>query len=358
MVERVSAVLIVKDEQQLIARCLKSLAGIDEIIVLDTGSTDKTVEIAKANGATVHASAPIVPFHFSEARNRAAYLASNDWILSMDADEILRAGSIRKIRHAVETHSDATGFMTTFVNRPEANVEGFMSNYSEKSREIEVRSIALLKQRMFRRSAWKWRYRVHEQLEATKTPPIIPDLSPVVIEHMPVADKSRRHGQNIDLLKLCVQENPEYIRAHRHLGMELRLRNEWRSAIPYLAHYVEKTEEDDLEKSEVMMSVAICYAEIGCLGDALEWFDMSAATDPRRREPLYIAAWYLIKTAKIGADLIKATQYLERTLAIPISKKPNSPFDAPKVWGLEPKRMLTFCREELGRAVKQGQPSG
>lgn len=353
MKDGISAVLIVKDEQQLIGRCLKSLVGFDEMVVLDTGSTDKTVEIAKAHGAKVHTSAPIVPFHFAEARNQAASLASNDWILSIDADEMLRAGSIRKIRHAVGSRPDATGFMCTFVNRPEGDVESFMADYSEKSRDIQIRTISLLKQRLFRKSGWKWKYRVHEQLLPEKTP-IIPDLSAVVLEHMPLADKTKRHGQNIDLLKLCVEENPEYTRAFRHLGMELRLRKEWRAAIPYLAHYIDKTDESVLEKSEVMMSLATCYAEIDCLGDALEWFDMSASMDPRRREPLYLAAWYLVKTAKIGEDLVKASQYLERTLAIHVSKKPNSPFDAPKVWGMEPKRMLTFCREELARAVKQG----
>jgi hypothetical protein len=356
MEERVSAVLIVKDEQDLIARCLKSLVGVDEIIVLDTGSTDKTIEIAKANGASVHTTTPIYPFHFAEARNRATALASNDWVISMDADEIVRPGSMRKIRHAIGVLPDATGFMSTFINRPEAHVESFMSNYSQNSREVNVRTVAIPKQKLFRKSAWTWKYRVHEQLMFTKSP-VIPDLSQVVIEHMPIADKSKRHGQNIELLKLCVEENPEYTRAWRHLGMELRLRKQWREAIPYLAHYVEKTEESELEKSEVMMSVAICYAEIGYMGDALEWFDMSAATDLRRREPLYTAAWYLVKNAKIGEDLVKASRYLEKTLAIQIEKRPNTHFDAPTVWGLEPKRMLTFCREELARAVKQSQPS-
>ena len=45
--KKISAVLIVKNEEKLLARCLESLKGFDEIIVCDTGSTDKTIEIAK-----------------------------------------------------------------------------------------------------------------------------------------------------------------------------------------------------------------------------------------------------------------------------------------------------------------------
>lgn len=353
MDEGVSAVLIVKNEQALLPRCLRTLAGVDEMIVLDTGSTDKTVEVAKANGAKVHVTEPVSPFHFANARNQATALASHDWILTIDADEVLRPGSIRKIKHGISEYPEATGFMTTFVNRPESDVQGFMAEYSEKSRNVDIRSIPILKQKLFRKSAWTWKYRVHEQLIATKTPPVIPDLSAVVLEHMPIADKSKRHGQNTDLLKLCVRESPEYTRAFRQLGMELRLQKEYREAISHLAHYVSETEEDNLEKSEAMLSIGICYAETNRLDEGLKWFDMAAATDPRRREPLYLAAWYLVKTARVGGDLVRASGYLERALAISHMKRPNTPYDAPKVWGSEPKRMLTFCREELARAVKQ-----
>ncbi|RKM60728.1 glycosyltransferase [Butyrivibrio sp. XB500-5] len=84
----VSVCMIVKNEEECLGRCLKSLQGIvDEMIVVDTGSTDKTKEIAKECGAKVY------DFKwtgdFSEARNYSFSLATCDYIYAADADEEL-----------------------------------------------------------------------------------------------------------------------------------------------------------------------------------------------------------------------------------------------------------------------------
>lgn len=336
----VSAVLITKDEESVIGRCLKSLQGIDEVVLLDTGSRDRTVEIAETAGAGVARCEPIAPFHFAEARNRATALASNDWILSIDADEVLRPGSVGKLKQAIKDNPDATAIMTTFVNRPEG---------------VHDRTIATRKVKIFRRSAWVWRYRVHEQLVPLSPPGVVGDLSAAVIEHLPPPDKAKRHGQNVELLKLCIEENPDYARAWRHLGQELMLRREWLQAVPYLAEYVDRTDEGALEKSEAMMRIGQCHAEIGQMDEALRWFDFSASADSRRREPLYQAAWHLIRTARTVADLEKAKSYVLRLLEIPVSSKPQSHHDFPAAWGHEPRKMLAFCGDQIAQAVPTGK---
>lgn len=81
-----SACLIVRDEEMFLDRCLSSLRGhVDEICVLDTGSRDRTVEIARAHGARLGFRA--WDDDFSAARNACLDLASGDWILQVDADE-------------------------------------------------------------------------------------------------------------------------------------------------------------------------------------------------------------------------------------------------------------------------------
>jgi tetratricopeptide (TPR) repeat protein len=100
-----AATLIAKDEAALIGACLDSIADVvDEIVVVDTGSTDATAEIALAAGARVIRR----PWSgsFSEARNAALDQADCEWILYIDADERLAATSRRAVesllRHAPE----------------------------------------------------------------------------------------------------------------------------------------------------------------------------------------------------------------------------------------------------------------
>src|SRR5579871_524365 len=86
-----SATLIVRNEEKFLAGCLDSLVGFaDEIVVVDTGSTDATPRIATDRGIVVH-SFPWVD-DFSAARNRALDLATGRWILYIDADERVRSG--------------------------------------------------------------------------------------------------------------------------------------------------------------------------------------------------------------------------------------------------------------------------
>jgi glycosyltransferase involved in cell wall biosynthesis len=82
--ERISACLIVQDEQERIAAALESVAFCDETFVVDGGSSDATVEIARAAGARVIEN----PWPgFAAQRNVALDAARSEWVLEIDADE-------------------------------------------------------------------------------------------------------------------------------------------------------------------------------------------------------------------------------------------------------------------------------
>lgn len=100
MPARITVVLIVKNEEALLARCLESVKEADEIIVSDTGSTDRTVEIARQYTDKVLTDY-VWADNFAEARNHAKKGATGDWILSIDADEVL-AVPFARVREATE----------------------------------------------------------------------------------------------------------------------------------------------------------------------------------------------------------------------------------------------------------------
>ena len=90
--------MIVKNEEHCLARCLDSVQGaVDEICIVDTGSTDETANIARAYGAKVRH----VPWNgrFDDARNASLDMATSDWVFVLDADERLVSLHGQKIRH-------------------------------------------------------------------------------------------------------------------------------------------------------------------------------------------------------------------------------------------------------------------
>jgi glycosyltransferase involved in cell wall biosynthesis len=80
-----SAIVITRDNERTIRRCIESLAWADEIVVVDSGSTDRTPEICRSLGAQVHVTTDW-PGHGPQ-KNRALALARHDWVLSIDSDE-------------------------------------------------------------------------------------------------------------------------------------------------------------------------------------------------------------------------------------------------------------------------------
>lgn len=96
---RLSAIVITRNEEAHIGECLDSVAFADEIIVLDSGSTDQTCAIARARGARVEVSSDWPGF--GPQKNRALDLASGDWVLSIDADERVPPELAQAIRTAL-----------------------------------------------------------------------------------------------------------------------------------------------------------------------------------------------------------------------------------------------------------------
>ncbi|HLH52262.1 MAG TPA: glycosyltransferase [Verrucomicrobiae bacterium] len=143
---RLTLALIVKNEERCLARCLESIRGaVDEIVVADTGSSDGTVSIAKQFGARI--------FHFawtndfSAARNFALDQATGDWILVLDADEYA----------SKELASEICSFVT---GRPSVGRLKIISEFKRNSQLLRSQTFV---SRLFPRGA-RFEGRIHEQL--------------------------------------------------------------------------------------------------------------------------------------------------------------------------------------------------
>ena len=108
-----SLCMIVKDEEESLPTCLESIKDyVDEIIIVDTGSTDSTVEIAERYNAKVYHHA--WENSFSKARNYSLKYATCDWILIMDADEEIEMNDAYKLREAIRDDNVNLIYMPAF----------------------------------------------------------------------------------------------------------------------------------------------------------------------------------------------------------------------------------------------------
>jgi glycosyltransferase involved in cell wall biosynthesis len=100
---KISASLIVKNESSHIKTALDSIYGVDEIVIVDTGSKDDTVDIAKGyTDKVLHGPEYEWQDNFAFHRNQSLSLCTGDWVLIIDADEYLEPGGIEKLRKAIE----------------------------------------------------------------------------------------------------------------------------------------------------------------------------------------------------------------------------------------------------------------
>jgi glycosyltransferase involved in cell wall biosynthesis len=102
-----SLAIIAKDEADRIADCIRSVPAADEVLVLDSGSSDRTAAVAADLGARVIATD--WPGHVAQ-KNRALAAARGDWILSLDADERLSPEAAAQVTAALAAPGDAVGF--------------------------------------------------------------------------------------------------------------------------------------------------------------------------------------------------------------------------------------------------------
>ncbi len=230
MPPRVSLCLIVKNAEASLPACLASTADlVDEIILVDTGSTDRTKKVA--NDFNVR----LVDFawidSFSAARNACLGHARGDWIFYLDADECLDEANREKLRALLGgLGKENTAYLMTVRSR------------LAKDREPPV---AVARVCLFRnRPEHRWKYRVHEQiLPALLATGASVHATEVVIEHAGYADAAlgwRKLERNLHLLQRDLGDHPEDPFVLLYLGWSYLDLGQAAEALPFLCHAQER----------------------------------------------------------------------------------------------------------------------
>ena len=233
-----SLAMIVKDEEEMLPRCLAAVAGaVDEIVVVDTGSSDRTVEIAESFGAKV--------LHhewtgdFSAARNVSFDAATSDWVVYLDADEVLVEEDAQRLRDLTKRTWREAFYLT------ETNFTGDLSDGEALTHN------AL---RVFRnRAAYRFEGRLHEQI-AGKLPAFNPErleATSVRVEHYgylaSVRDAKEKSRRNIELLEKQAAEGGSGPFLHFNLGSEYAAAHENQAALREFARSWELLQQEGVD---------------------------------------------------------------------------------------------------------------
>ena len=298
--QTISLCMITKNEENNLADCLNSAKDIvDEIIIVDTGSTDKTKEIAKRFNAK------IVDFKwvddFSTARNEGLKHAAKDWILVLDADEVLDEEGRKTIKELIKNNeNDAFLFLQkNYTN--ETSIAGFVNEENKKNDKSYAGWYGSFIARLFRnKKGYKFEGTVHELVEPSienKKGTIA--ATNIVLHHYGNADTSIVNKKRQFYLELCkkkvkqkpddssyfelgilykennkpddaikslkktIELNPKHNRALYELGVIYEKQNNYDEAIK---NYTESLKIK--ENSEAFQSLGVCYLKKGMLKDA------------------------------------------------------------------------------------------
>ena len=212
--------LIVKNEQDNLRKCLESAINfVDEIVVVDTGSEDTTKKIA------AEFTDKIYDFSwcddFSSARNFSISKATNEWILILDADEIIVRFSFSQIAKFVQNKENAI-----LAGRIEiANI--VEDNYVKKKSFERIN-------RLFNRNNFQYEGRIHEQLRSKIKIDFVSVNVGIQVDHIGYTkesiDKTQKLQRNINLLNLAISENHQDPYLYYQLGKAFYLEKNYDSA--------------------------------------------------------------------------------------------------------------------------------
>lgn len=311
---------ICKNEEQFVEKWVKSMNEADKIIVLDTGSTDKTVSKLKSAGVDVYEE-KITPWRFDVARNRSLEFVPEDIdiCVCVDLDERFEPGWREILEKAWKRDTKRAQYRYTWNFNPDGT-EG----------------VVFWIDKIHARHGFHWEHPVHEVLLYTDTEPCNTVYAEgIQLNHY--ADTTKSRAQYLPLLELSVKEAPDDDRNMHYLGREYMFRGEWDKCIDTLKHHLSmpKAQWKD-ERCASMRYIARSYLQKGNREEAKVWYYKSIAEAPYLREP-YMDLANLLYEEKNWYGVLYFAQS-----ALKIKERPRTYICEAEAWGSSPYDLLSL----------------
>jgi len=276
---KVSLTMIARDEQENLPSCLGSVAGLfDEIVVVDTGSADRTAEIAREFGARVFDFVWVGDF--AAARNAALARATGDYAFWLDADDVIDPPERLKLERLLYSLGlrEQSAHVVRCSCDPGPNGDGGQT-VVDHIRLFPVREDI------------RWTYRVHEQiLPALRRANVPVHWTDVVVRHTGYTDRAlraRKLDRDIKILREELAERPDDPFVLFNLGAIGIERQDWQQSLDYLRHSLANSAPADSITRKLYALIARAHQMLGEPQQAISACAAGLALNPDDAELLF-----------------------------------------------------------------------
>jgi hypothetical protein len=295
---RIGCYAISRNEEKFAERWAETTRYADYVLVADTGSTDRTVDLLEAHDIDV-VPIRVKPWRFDDARNAALALMPDDLdvLVSLDMDETMPNGWRDHIERCWKPGTTRLKYL--YVWSWTADQHADVVFYSDK---------------IAGRFTHRWKHPVHEILTPTSAE-VVAVCDEVVIEHHPDSEKTRT--QYLGLLELAASEDPQDDRTAHYLGREYFFHRRYTQAIEALhRHLALPRALWKAERAASMRLIGKCHEGLGQSREAREWFVRATLEDPNSREAWIDCARFALQSGDFYGTLSYCRAALESPSAI------------------------------------------
>lgn len=299
---------ISKNEEKFVDRWMENVKEADAVYVLDTGSTDNTIEKLKSNGAIVKQEI-FNPWRFDVARNKSLDMVplDTDICVCLDLDEVIEKGWRKKLEEIWEKDTTRLRY-----------------NYNWSFDEYGKPAVNFYIEKIHSRNNYKWTHPVHEVLTYLSDNENFITTNDITVNHYP--DKNKSRSSYLPLLELSVKEDPTSDRNMHYLGREYMYYKKWNKSIDTLIRHLNmKNATWKDERCASMRFISRCYINLNRYDEAKMWLDKAINEAPYLRDPYVERAlleyrlnnWNMVK--KYCLDALKLNKNTKTYINEPFS---------------------------------------